>query len=68
MATNLHLDPQLIDAAVKAGKHKSKREAVEAALTAYVQSKKKLKIFELRGLIGYEPAYDYKSVRRKGRW
>lgn len=68
MATNLHLDPKLIDAAVKAGKHKSKREAVEAALTEYVQSKQKLRIFQLRGMIDYEPAYDYKSVRRKGRW
>jgi Arc/MetJ family transcription regulator len=39
MATNLALDDKLIEAAVRAGGHKTKRAAVTAALTEYVRSR-----------------------------
>jgi Arc/MetJ family transcription regulator len=37
MPTNLALDDRLIEAARRAGKHKTKKEAVTAALDAYVR-------------------------------
>ena len=67
MATNLDLDDQLIREALKLGKHKSKREAVNAALAEYVARKKQLGILELFGKVDYDPSYDYKQARRMRR-
>ena len=46
MATNLALDDDLIAQAVKAGEHKTKREAVTAALQEYVKMIGRLRILE----------------------
>lgn len=64
MATNLALDDDLILEAQKLGKHKSKREAVNAALDEYVARRKQVRIVKLFGKIDYDPAYDYKQARR----
>jgi len=63
MATNLALDDKLIDEALKIGKHKTKKEAVTAALKEYILSRKQQKIKELFGTIVYEPDHDYKKQR-----
>jgi Arc/MetJ family transcription regulator len=65
MATNLALDDGLIEEAVKAGGHRSKREAVTAALREYVKQKKRQGIFELVGNVDYYDDYDYKAARRR---
>jgi len=67
MATNLALDDKLIIAAQRAGKHKTKKEAVNAALAEYVRRRKQLGILELFGAIDYEPSYDYKAERSRKR-
>jgi Arc/MetJ family transcription regulator len=64
MATNLQLDDTLIRKAVKLGGHRTKKSAVTQALTDYVQRLEQLKITELFGTIDYDPAYDYKRMRR----
>lgn len=48
MATNLALDDHLIADAVKLGKHKTKREAVTAALEDYVKKQRRLGILRRR--------------------
>ena len=63
MATNLALDDKLIAEAVKIGGHKTKKEAVMAALREYVRRREQLKILELAGQIEYDPDYDYKAAR-----
>ena len=63
MATNLALDDKLIEEALKIGKHKTKKEAVTAALKEYILSRKQQKIKTLFGTIVYEPDYDYKKQR-----
>ncbi|MBI2417242.1 MAG: type II toxin-antitoxin system VapB family antitoxin [Ignavibacteriales bacterium] len=63
MSTNLALDDKLIEEAVKVGKHKTKKDAVTAALKEYVRSHKQQKIKELFGLIEYDAAHDYKKQR-----
>lgn len=63
MATNLGLDDKLIEKAVKIGKHKSKNEAVTAALTEYIKTRKQKEIIDIFGTIEYDNDYDYKKQR-----
>jgi Arc/MetJ family transcription regulator len=49
MATNLDLDDRLIREAVKAGGHRTKREAVNAALREYVQALHRRDFFAMAG-------------------
>ena len=66
MATSLALNDKLIARAVKAGNHKTKREAVTAALEEYIKLKGRLKFLGLEGTIDFDPAWDYKAERRRG--
>jgi Arc/MetJ family transcription regulator len=65
MATNLALDDRLIEEARRAGKHKTKKEAVNAALDEYVRRRKQTRILEAFGTVTFDPAYDYKLERRR---
>lgn len=68
MPTNLAIDDQLLAEAQKIGKHRTKKEAVTAALDEYIRRRKQLNILELIGKIDYDENYDYKRERRrKGR-
>lgn len=63
MATNLAIDDRLIDEAKRVGKHKTKKEAVTAALDEYVRWRKQLEILDHAGTIDFDPDYDYKKMR-----
>jgi Arc/MetJ family transcription regulator len=67
MATNLALDDRLIEEARRAGGHKTKKEAVSAALSEYVQRRKQQRILKAFGTIDFDPGYDYKAERRRKR-
>ncbi|HUB01035.1 MAG TPA: type II toxin-antitoxin system VapB family antitoxin [Terriglobales bacterium] len=68
MATNLALDDELIEEARRAGGHKTKKEAVSAALDEYVRRRKQMTVLKAFGTISFDPAYDYKAGRgRKSR-
>ena len=67
MATNLALDDKLIEEARRSGGHKTKKEAVTAALAEYVRHRKQLRILEAFGTFEFDPSYDYKSERRRRR-
>jgi Arc/MetJ family transcription regulator len=67
MATNLALDDKLIEEAKRAGDHKTKKEAVTAALDEYVRRRKQVRLLEAFGTFDFDPAYDYKAARRRGR-
>lgn len=67
MATNLALDDRLIEEARIIGEHKSKKEAVTAALQEYIQRRKQLRVLDLFGTIDYDPNYDYKAERKAKR-
>ena len=66
MATNLALDDKLIAEAVKAGNHRTKREAVTAALQEYVKLKRRLALLEMEGQVDFDPGWDYKADRQRG--
>jgi Arc/MetJ family transcription regulator len=67
MATNLALDDALIEEARKTGGHKTKKEAVTAALDEYVRRLKQREVVKLFGTVDFDPNYDYKAARRKKR-
>ena len=55
MATNLALDDRLIEEARRVGRHKTKREAVSAALAEYVKRRKQLRILDVFGTVDFDP-------------
>jgi len=65
MATNLDIDDELIQKAVKLGGHKTKKAAVSKALNEYIQHLEQEKILSMFGTIQYDPEYDYKRQRRR---
>jgi hypothetical protein len=67
MATNLAIDDKLIAEAKRIGRHKTKKEAVTAALDEYIQRRKQLGIISLFGTIDYHEDYDYKKNRLRDR-
>lgn len=67
MPTNLAIDDGLIEEAKKLGQHKTKKEAVNAALDEYIRRRKQQAILELFGTIDYDRGYDYKRERRSKR-
>jgi hypothetical protein len=71
MPTNLALDDQLIEEARRAGRHKTKKEAVTAALDEYVRKRKQMRILDAFGTfsspLSDDPVYDYKAERHRDR-
>jgi Arc/MetJ family transcription regulator len=67
MATNLTLDDDLIEEARRVGRHKTKKDAVTAALVEYVRRRKRLSVLKAFGTVDFDPKYDYKAERRRGR-
>ena len=67
MATNLAIDDRLIEEARQVGGHKTKKEAVTAALNEYVKRRKQMEIISLFGKIDWDPTYDYKAERWRKR-
>ncbi len=67
MPTNLAIDDGLIDEARKLGRHRTKRETVNAALDEYIRRRKQQAILSLFGSVDYDRNYDYKPERRTAR-
>jgi Arc/MetJ family transcription regulator len=67
VATNLGINDKLVVEAQKRGKHKTKKEAVDAALTEYIRFKKQQDLLNLFGKIDFDPSYDYKAERKRKR-
>jgi len=67
MPTNLALDDRLIEQAKKLGRHRTKKDTVNAALDEYIRRRKQAALVPLFGTIEYDPRYDYKRERAKKR-
>jgi len=65
VATNLALDDSLLSLAQKIGGMKTKKETVNAALKEFIQRRRQEEISKLFGTIEYDPAYDYKELRKR---
>ena len=65
MATNLHIDEELLSEAKRLGGHQTKRETVDAALREFVERRKRREVIELFGAIDFANDYDHKRERRR---
>ncbi|MGD9630128.1 MAG: type II toxin-antitoxin system VapB family antitoxin [Pyrinomonadaceae bacterium] len=63
MATNLAIDDQILNEALKVGGHKTKKATVTEALKEYIQKRRQSEILDLFGKIDIDPKYDYKKQR-----
>lgn len=67
MPTNLAIDDRLIQEAQKLGLHRTKKEAVTAALDEYIRRHRQQEVLSLFGRIEYQRDYDYKKQRSRKR-
>ena len=65
MATNLSLDPKLIEQAVKVGGERTKKAAVTRALEEYIARRKQKELLELMGKLEWDESFDYKVERSR---
>jgi Arc/MetJ family transcription regulator len=65
MATNLSLDPELIEQAVKVGGERTKKAAVTRALEEYIARRKQKHLLELVGKLEWDESFDYKVERSR---
>lgn len=65
MRTNIDIDEALMEAAMKAGGFRTKKETVEAALQVLTRQRQACaRLGALRGKVDWDSDYDYKSLRR----
>jgi hypothetical protein len=65
MATNLALDPDLIERAVKVSGEKTKKAAVTRALEEFIARRSQKRLVELMGKLEWDESFDYKAERSR---
>ncbi|MSR07719.1 MAG: type II toxin-antitoxin system VapB family antitoxin [Gemmatimonadetes bacterium] len=65
MATNLALDPKLIDRALAVSGEKTKKDAVTKALKEFIARREQGRLLDLFGKVDWDPDYDYKKERSR---
>jgi len=65
MPTNLAIDPELLQKALKVSGLKTKKDTVNLALKELINRRKQLDIIDLFGKMDPDPDYDY--VKGRGR-
>ena len=63
MATNLAIDPKLLEEALKLSGEKTKTAAVTLALEEFIARRNQKRLRELFGKFEWDPDYDYKAER-----
>ena len=66
MATNLEIDPVLLERALDLSGARTKTAAVTLALREFVARREQKRIIELFGSVEWVPDYDYKRERARG--
>ncbi|MFV1959184.1 MAG: type II toxin-antitoxin system VapB family antitoxin [Planctomycetota bacterium] len=65
MATNLSLDPKLLELALEVSGERTKKAAVTRALEEFIARRKQRKLLDLFGSLEWDPDYDYKAERSR---
>ncbi|MFC1797018.1 type II toxin-antitoxin system VapB family antitoxin [Pseudomonadota bacterium] len=65
MATNLAIDPQLLDRALEVSGEKTKKAAVTMALKEFIARREQKRLLELFGNLEWDADYDYKKERSR---
>lgn len=65
MATNLALDPKLLDQVLELSGEQTKKAAVTLALKEFIARREQKKIAELFGKLDWDASFDYKAERSR---
>ncbi len=65
MATNLSIDPQLIERALELSGERTKKAAVTKALREFIARRRQKRLLDLMGKLEWDSSYDYKAERRR---
>jgi hypothetical protein len=65
MATNLSLDPELINLALEISGERTKKAAVTKALQEFIARRQQKRVLELFGKLEWNAGYDYKAERNR---
>jgi hypothetical protein len=63
MATNLDIDPRLIDQALAVSGERTKKAAVTRALQEFIARRRQKRVLELMGQLEWDDSFDYKAER-----
>jgi Arc/MetJ family transcription regulator len=65
MATNLSIDPDLIERALKVSGERTKKAAVTRALEEFIARRKQKRLLDLMGKLEWDKSFDYKAERSR---
>ena len=65
MRTNVVLDDELVNKALKLAKVKTKKELINLALREFIEHQSKMDLRELKKKVTFQEDYDYKRLRRE---
>lgn len=65
MATNLSIDPELINRALEISGERTKKAAVTRALEEFIARREQKRLLELKGKLEWDAAFDYKAERKR---
>jgi Arc/MetJ family transcription regulator len=65
MATNLEIDPKLLERALRVSGERTKTAAVTRALEEYVARREQQRLLELFGALDWDREFDYKAERSR---
>lgn len=65
MATNLSLDPDLIERALEVSGERTKKAAVTRALEEFILRRRQKRLLDLMGKLEWDKSFDYKAGRSR---
>ncbi len=65
MATNLAIDPDLLDKALEVSGERTKKAAVTMALQEFIARRQQRRVLELMGKLDWDASFDYKAERSR---
>ena len=67
MATNLAIDPSLLNKALEVGGENTKKATVNKALREFIARREQARLLELFGTLDWDDEFDYKRERSRSR-
>lgn len=65
MATNLAIDPSLLDRALEVSGERTKKATVTKALEEFIARRQQRGVLELMGKLDWDTSFDYKAERTR---
>jgi putative antitoxin of VapBC-like toxin-antitoxin system len=65
MATNLSIDPDLLELVLKLSGERTRKAAVTKALEEFIARRRQKRLLELMGKLEWDEGFDYKAERSR---